>query len=186
MRLDVVGDVARSAEHGPGPVGARGAIVPVESLVGGAARVRRLPGCHCRKTLPLALGWVFALTLIVLFLYTGSMVLPIEAVLLNVLSLAATIGALVCVFQDGNLGWLVGDYQATGALDTSMTVLIAIVAFALSMDYEVFLLSRSRRSTMPGPTPRPPSSWACSDRGTSSPPPPFCWRSSSPRSSPAG
>ena len=62
--------------------------------------------------------------------------------LLNILSLAATIGALVWVFQDDNLGWLVGGYQSTGTLDTSMTVLIAIVAFALSMDYEVFLLSR--------------------------------------------
>ena len=85
---------------------------------------------------------MFALTLIVLFLYTGSVVLPIKAVLLNILSLAATIGALVWVFQDDNLGWLVGGYQSTGTRDTSMTVLITIVAFALSMDYEVFLLSR--------------------------------------------
>jgi RND superfamily putative drug exporter len=112
------------------------------ALVGGAAAEYADSQAAIAATLPWALAWVLALTVIVLFLYTGSVVLPIKAVLLNILSLAATIGALVWVFQDDHLGWLVGDYQSTGTLDTSMTVLIAIVAFALSMDYEVFLLSR--------------------------------------------
>jgi RND superfamily putative drug exporter len=63
-------------------------------------------------------------------------------VILNLLSLAATLGVLVWVFQDGNMMWLVGDFTVTGALDTSTLVLVAIVAFGLSMDYELFLLSR--------------------------------------------
>jgi RND superfamily putative drug exporter len=143
VRLDVVGDVApRSAEGSALVESVRAVPWSGESLVGGAAAEYADSQAAIAATLPLALGWVFALTLVVLFLYTGSVVLPIKAVLLNILSLGATIGALVWVFQDDNLGWLVGDYQSTGTLDTSMTVLIAIVAFALSMDYEVFLLSR--------------------------------------------
>jgi RND superfamily putative drug exporter len=62
--------------------------------------------------------------------------------MLNVLSLGATMGVLTWMFQSGNLQWLTGDYQVTGTLDTSTLVLIAIVTFGLSMDYEVFLLSR--------------------------------------------
>ena len=65
-----------------------------------------------------------------------------KAVLLNVLSLSATLGVLVWIFQDGHLMRLVGDFTVTGTVDTSTLVLVAVVAFALSMDYEVFLLSR--------------------------------------------
>jgi len=89
-----------------------------------------------------ALLWVAAATLLVLFLYTGSVVLPIKAVALNCLSLGATLGVIVWVFQDGHLHRFVGDFTVTGGIDTSVAVLIAVVAFALSMDYEVFLLSR--------------------------------------------
>ncbi len=70
------------------------------------------------------------------------MLLPIKAVLLNFLSLGATLGFLTWVFVDGNLQWLIGEFQVTGTIDTSSLVLIAIVAFGLSMDYELFLLSR--------------------------------------------
>ncbi|MGL4174059.1 MAG: MMPL family transporter [Actinomycetota bacterium] len=89
-----------------------------------------------------ALVWVVLATLIVLFLFTGSVVLPIKAVLLNAASLISTLGVLVWVFQDGNGRWLVGDFTVTGHVDTSMAVLIAVIVFALSMDYEVFLVSR--------------------------------------------
>jgi RND superfamily putative drug exporter len=82
--------------------------------------------------------------LILLFLFTGSIILPIKAIILNVLSLAATMGVLTWVFIDGHLKWLVGDFTVTGALDTSIVILIAVVVFGLSMDYEVFLLSRIR------------------------------------------
>ena len=86
--------------------------------------------------------WIALATLIVLFLYTGSVLLPIKAVILNLLSLSATLGALVWVFQGHHLTWLTGDYVDTGTIDISMVALIAVTAFALSMDYEVFLLSR--------------------------------------------
>jgi RND superfamily putative drug exporter len=68
--------------------------------------------------------------------------IPIKAIVLNVLSLAATLGALVWVFQGGHLTWLTGEYTATGTIDISTLALIAVIAFALSMDYEVFMLSR--------------------------------------------
>ena len=91
--------------------------------------------------LPLALAIIAVVTLIVLFLMTGSVVIPIKAVLLNLLSLTATFGALVWIFQDGNLaGWL--DITATGSVDVYTPVLMFCVAFGLSMDYEVFLISR--------------------------------------------
>ncbi len=89
-----------------------------------------------------ALAWVALATVTILFLYTGSILLPLKAVVLNVLSLAAAMGVLVWIFQEGHLGWLVGDFTVTGGIDTSIAVLIAVTTFALSMDYEVFLLSR--------------------------------------------
>ena len=92
--------------------------------------------------LPWALGWVLITVLILLFMFTGSILLPIKAVILNILSLSAAIGVMVWIFQDGHLTWLVGDVNITGTIDTSTVVLTAIVAFGLSMDYEVFLLSR--------------------------------------------
>ncbi|MFM1818974.1 MAG: hypothetical protein RIS61_572, partial [Actinomycetota bacterium] len=78
----------------------------------------------------------------VLFMYTGSILLPIKAVVLNLVSLAATLGLITYVFQEGNLKWLVGDFTVTGVIDTSTLVLVAVVAFGLSMDYELFMLSR--------------------------------------------
>ena len=94
------------------------------------------------RVLPWALGWVLASVLILLFLFTGSILLPIKAIILNILSLSAAIGVMVWIFQEGHLTWLVGDFVNTGTIDTSTVVLTAIVAFGLSMDYEVFLLSR--------------------------------------------
>ncbi len=86
--------------------------------------------------------WLAIATLVILFLFTGSVLIPIKAIVLNVLSLAATLGALVWVFQGGHLSWLTGEYTATGTIDISTVALIAVIAFALSMDYEVFMLSR--------------------------------------------
>jgi len=90
----------------------------------------------------MAATWVILATLILLFLFTGSVLLPIKAVLLNFGSLAATLGFLSWVFMSGNLRWLIGDFTVTGTIDSSTIVLIAVVAFGLSMDYELFLLSR--------------------------------------------
>ena len=112
------------------------------TLVGGQAAIFTDSQNGISENLPAVLGWLIIATLIILFLFTGSAVLPIKAVILNMLSLGATLGVLVWVFQDGNAMWLVGDFTVTGALDTSTLVLVAIVAFGLSMDYELFLLSR--------------------------------------------
>ena len=93
------------------------------------------------ERLPLAALMVVAATLVLLFLMTGSVIVPIKAVLMNILSLGASFGALVWIFQEGHLAGLLG-FDSVGALDLWMPVLILIFAFGLSMDYEVFLLSR--------------------------------------------
>ncbi len=90
--------------------------------------------------------WPLALMVLamfsVLFAFTRSVVLPIKALLLNVVSLSATLGAMVFIFQEGHLKWLVGDFAVTGTLPAPVPILIICLAFGLSMDYEVFLLSR--------------------------------------------
>lgn len=117
---------------------------PDGTLVGGVAADYTDSQDGIAETLPLALGWVVISVLILLFLFTGSVILPIKAVLLNILSLAATLGVVTWVFIDGHLQWLVGSFTVTGTLDTSIVILIAVVVFGLSMDYELFLLSRIR------------------------------------------
>jgi RND superfamily putative drug exporter len=94
------------------------------------------------RTMPWALAWILVSVLILLFLFTGSVLLPVKAIIMNIMSLAAAMGVLVWVFQEGHMTWLVGDFTNTGTLDTATLVITAIVAFGLSMDYEVFLLSR--------------------------------------------
>jgi putative drug exporter of the RND superfamily len=111
-------------------------------LVGGSAAVYTDSQRGIEEQLPNALIWIVVSTLVLLFLFTGSVLLPIKAVLLNILSLGATIGFITWGFLDGSIRWLVGDFYVTGNIDTSSTVLIAVVAFGLSMDYELFLLSR--------------------------------------------
>lgn len=92
--------------------------------------------------LPLVLGLIAVITLTLLFLLTGSVVLPLKAVACNVLSLTAAFGAMVWIFQDGHLGAL--GTTPTGTLVANMPVLLFCIAFGLSMDYEVFLISRIR------------------------------------------
>lgn len=115
---------------------------PEGTLIGGrAADYADTQGAIANR-LPLVAGWIVLTILILLFAFTGSIILPIKAVLLNFLSLAATIGVLTWVFVEGNLQSIVGDFIVNGTIDTNMMVLVAVVAFGLSMDYEVFLLSR--------------------------------------------
>ena len=116
--------------------------VPEGTLVGGVAADYADSQIGIAKTLPIALGWIAVGTLILLFMFTGSIILPIKAVILNLLSLSATLGAMTWIFIGGHLTWLVGSFTNTGSIDTSIVILIAVVAFGLSMDYEVFLLSR--------------------------------------------
>src|SRR6202008_4014408 len=91
---------------------------------------------------PLVLGLMAAITFMLLFLLTGSVVLPVKALVCNVLSLTAAFGALVWIFQDGHLGAM--GTTPSGTLVANIPVLLFCVAFGLSMDYEVFLVSRIR------------------------------------------
>jgi RND superfamily putative drug exporter len=123
---------------------------PAGTLIGGVAADYTDTQDGISQTLPLALGWIAISVLILLFVFTGSIILPIKAVLLNVLSLAATMGVMTWIFVDGNLQWLVGSFTVTGTLDTSIVILIFVVVFGLSMDYELFLLSRIREEHLLG------------------------------------
>src|SRR4051794_21760727 len=76
---------------------------------------------------------------------TGSVLVPIKALLMNTLSLGATFGALVWVFQDGHLSGLLG-FDAFGAIEVWVPVVVFVFSFGLSMDYEVFLLSRIKEA----------------------------------------
>jgi uncharacterized membrane protein YdfJ with MMPL/SSD domain len=95
--------------------------------------------------LPIALAIVIGATLVILFLMTGSVVLPIKSLLMNFLNLSAVFGLLVLIFQDGRLeGFL--DYSSPGAIEQTMPILLFAVAFGLSTDYAVFLLSRIKEA----------------------------------------
>ena len=95
--------------------------------------------------LPYALGLIGLATFALLFLMTGSVVVPVKAIVMNVLSLGASFGALVWVFQEGHLSGLLG-FDPPGMVDITIPVLIFVFAFGLSMDYEVFLLSRIKEA----------------------------------------
>jgi putative drug exporter of the RND superfamily len=95
--------------------------------------------------LPYALGLIALATLVLLFLFTGSVVVPVKAIVMGVLSLGATFGALVWVFQDGHLTGML-DFVPNGYVDITIPVLIFLFGFGLSMDYEVFLLSRIKEA----------------------------------------
>jgi uncharacterized membrane protein YdfJ with MMPL/SSD domain len=95
--------------------------------------------------LPIALAIVIGATLVILFLMTGSVILPIKSLIMNFLNLSAVFGLLVLIFQDGRLeGFL--DYSSPGAIEQTMPILLFAVAFGLSTDYAVFLLSRIKEA----------------------------------------
>jgi putative drug exporter of the RND superfamily len=95
--------------------------------------------------LPYALGLIALSTFILLFLMTGSVLVPLKALLMNMLSLGATFGALVWIFQDGHLSSLLG-FESFGAIEAWVPILIFVFGFGLSMDYEVFLMSRIKEA----------------------------------------
>ena len=117
---------------------------PSGIMIGGVAADYTDSQDGIARVLPYALIWIVFFVLLFLFIFTGSIILPIKAIFLNILSLGATLGTLTWVFDSGHLKWLVGDFITTHSIDTSMVILIAVVAFGLSMDYELFLLSRIR------------------------------------------
>ncbi|MFD6433689.1 MMPL family transporter [Streptomyces venezuelae] len=109
-------------------------------LVGGADAELVDSNDSIASRLPLAVGLIVVTTFLLLFLFTGSIVQPLRALVLNAVSLGATIGVMTWIFQDGNLSGVLG--FTAQPMETSMTVLMFCVAFGLSMDYEVFVTSR--------------------------------------------
>jgi RND superfamily putative drug exporter len=118
---------------------------PVETLVTGDVAELVDLKASISDRLPLALAIVGLSTMVLLFLMTGSVVVAVKAVAMNVLSLGATFGVLVWVFQEGHLSGLLG-FDAVGALDATMPLVVFLFAFGLSMDYEVFLLARIKEA----------------------------------------
>jgi uncharacterized membrane protein YdfJ with MMPL/SSD domain len=119
----------------PGPAGR-------QVLMTGTAQVNRDTAHAVTSRLPVVLTVIAAVTFVLLFLLLGSVVLPLKALALNVLSLTAAFGAMVWIFQDGHLGGF--GTAATGTLVVNIPMLLFCIAFGLSMDYEVFLVSRIR------------------------------------------
>jgi RND superfamily putative drug exporter len=101
--------------------------------------------------LPTAIAIVITATVLLLFLMTGSVVLPLKAVVMNALTLSAAFGVLVLIFQDGNLSGLL-DFTSQGALESTQPVLLFAIVFGLSTDYGVFLLSRIKEARDAGET----------------------------------
>ena len=91
--------------------------------------------------IPAALAIILSATLVLMFMLVGGIAVPVKAIVLNCLSLTATFGLVVWVFQDGHLTRALG-LTASGSVDASSMILIVAIAFGLSMDYEFFLLSR--------------------------------------------
>jgi RND superfamily putative drug exporter len=98
-----------------------------------------------RDALPIALVLLCTTTLVILFVMTGSVVLPVKALLMNLLTLSAAFGLLVLIFQDGRLEGVL-DYQSQGALELTQPILLFAIAFGLSTDYGVFLLTRIKEA----------------------------------------
>ncbi|MBK5110666.1 MAG: MMPL family transporter [Thermoleophilia bacterium] len=95
--------------------------------------------------LPVAVMIIVAATLLILFLFTGSVVLPVKSLLMNMLTLGAVFGILVLIFQEGHLHAAL-DFTTPGGVDQTMPILILATTFALSTDYAVFLLSRIKEA----------------------------------------
>ncbi|MEU6996030.1 MMPL family transporter [Streptomyces sp. NPDC046465] len=121
-----------------------------QPLVGGADAELVDSNDSIGAELPLAIGLIAVTTFLLLFLFTGSVVQPLRALVLNMISLGATLGAMTWIFQDGHLSSLLG--FTAQPMETSMTVLMFCVAFGLSMDYEVFVTSRIKELHEQGET----------------------------------
>ena len=115
------------------------------ALVGGATADFVDFQASLASHLPIALAIIVIATLVILFLMTGSVVLPIKSLLMNALNLSAVFGLLVLIFQDGRLEGLLS-YSSPGAIEQTMPILMFAVAFGLSTDYAVFLLSRIKEA----------------------------------------
>ena len=118
---------------------------PYGLLVGGAAAEFVDQQEAIGSNLPLAVGLLVALTFVVLWLMTGSIVLPIKSILMNALTVGSALGVLTLVFQDGRFEGLLG-YTANGGVEPTDFLVAAALVFALSTDYGVFLLGRIKEA----------------------------------------
>lgn len=145
-RIDVIpreNALADSTQQLVGDVRAAAATFPLG--VGGQAANFVDEKASIADHLPYGIGILVLTTLVLLFAMTGSVVLPVKGLLMNALTLSATFGVLVLVFQDGRFEGLL-DYESPGAIDLTQPLLIGATAFALSTDYSVFLLTRIKEA----------------------------------------
>jgi uncharacterized membrane protein YdfJ with MMPL/SSD domain len=127
----------------------RAAPTPFPAAVGGPTASFTDQQTSLGDHLPFALAILSVTTLVLLFLMTGSVILPIKALIMNLLTLSAAFGALVVIFQDGNLEGLL-DYRSAGNLEATQPILLFAIAFGLATDYGVFLLSRIKEARQNG------------------------------------
>jgi RND superfamily putative drug exporter len=123
---------------------------PQGTIIGGPAADFTDSQDGIYNAVPWALLWIIISVFILIFVFTNSIILPIKAVLLNALSLSATLGVLSYVFIGGHFKNIIGDFTTTGTLDIGTSILVAVVVFGLSMDYELFLLSRIKEEHLSG------------------------------------
>ncbi|MDI6520009.1 MMPL family transporter [Streptomyces coelicoflavus] len=143
QRINVVSELTPKSDEAEALVAdVRAVTAPegTEPLVGGTDAELVDAKDSISGQLPLAIALVVLTTFVLLFLFTGSIVQPLRALILNVVSLGATLGVMTWIFQDGNLSSLLG--FTAQPMEVSMTVLMFCIAFGLSMDYEVFVTSR--------------------------------------------
>ncbi|MFW6692295.1 MMPL family transporter [Streptomyces sp. MAR4 CNX-425] len=143
QQLSVIGEAAPKTDAGQELVGDVRAVAPPAGTapqVGGTAAALVDSKDSLAGRLPLAVALVALTTFALLFLFTGSVVQPLRALVLNLVSLGATLGVMTWMFQDGNLSSVFG--FTPQPMEVSMTMLMFCIAFGLSMDYEVFVTSR--------------------------------------------
>ncbi|MEF9915644.1 MMPL family transporter [Streptomyces sp. P5-A9] len=143
QRISVVSSLSPRSAEAQNLVEEVRAVTPlagVQSLVGGADAELVDAKDSISSRLPLTVALVALTTFLLLFLFTGSVVQPLRALVLNLISLGATLGVMTWIFQDGNLSSFLG--FTAQPMEVSMTVLMFCIAFGLSMDYEVFVTSR--------------------------------------------
>ncbi|TCC04405.1 MMPL family transporter [Kribbella soli] len=131
------GDIGQLVEQ------VRAAEAPYPAMIGGSPAEMSDWRAALTERIPLVLGLILLLSVLVLYVATGSVLLPLKATVLNLLSLAVMFGVMVWVFQQGNLSGPLG-FTATGVLEASMPTLMFCIVYGLSMDYEVFIVSRIR------------------------------------------
>jgi RND superfamily putative drug exporter len=145
-RIGVVAPGARLDDSAKDAVDAVRAVdAPFRVQVGGSTAEFLDQQSALADRIPIALAILVATTLVILFLMTGSVVLPVKALIMNLLTLSAAFGILKLIFQDGRLEGLLA-YTSQGALESSQPILLFAIAFGLSTDYGVFLLTRIKEA----------------------------------------